>query len=161
LKIERRLGVMAKTLRTMFRMTGPESGVAARSTLVLMVFAPLPMIALPLVLRAGNWTAAVEILLLIGVMTALVVATARSGLREHPSARPTLALAYALMWFAGFEIFSGACVLLTGHAPSRHNYGHRVYPRTDSLYYFGDAAGFLVMSAAGFLFELLRQKRKV
>jgi len=144
----------------MFRMTGPENGVAAISTLVLMVFAPLPLIALPLALRAANWTASVEILLLIGVMTALVIATARSGLREHPTARPMLALAYALMWFAGFEIFSGACVLLTGHVPSRHNYGHRVYPRTNSLYFFADAAGFLVMSAAGFLLEVLRQKRR-
>ena len=151
---------MAKTLRTMFRMTGPESSVAAMSTLVLMVFAPWPLIALLLALRAADWTASVEILLLIGVMTALVVATARSDLREHPTARTTLALAYALMWFAGFEIFSGACVLLTGHVPGRHNYDHRVYPRKDSLYFFAIAAGFGVMSAAGFLLQVLRQKRR-
>jgi hypothetical protein len=151
---------MAKTLRTIFRMTGPENGVAAISTLVLIVFAPLPLIALPLAVRAANWRASVEILLLIGVMTALVVATARSGLREHPTARTTLALAYAMMWFAGFEIFSGACVLLTGHIPSRHYYGHRVYPSTDSLYFFADAAGFLVMSAAGFLLQVWRQRRR-
>jgi uncharacterized membrane protein HdeD (DUF308 family) len=152
---------MAKTLRTMFRMTGPENGVAAMSTLILMVCAPLLLIELLLALRAADWTAFVGILLLIGGMTALLVATARNDLREHPTARPTLALAYALMWFAGFEIFSGACILLTGHAPSRRNYGHRVYPRADSLYFFAIAAGSLVMSAAAFLFEALRQKRRV
>ena len=157
-KIGRSLGVMAKTLRAIFRMTGPESGVAAMITLVLM-FAPLPLIALRLALRADDWRASVGILLIIGALTALVVAIARSGLREHPTARTTLALAYALMWFAGFQIFLGACVLLTGHVGGR-NYDHRVYPRKDSLYFFAIAAGFGVMSAAGFLLQLSRQKRR-
>jgi hypothetical protein len=144
----------------MFRMTGPESSVAAMITLVLL-FAPLPLIALPLALRAVDWKASVGILLIIGALTALVVAIARSGLREHPTARTTLALAYALMWFAGFQIFFGACVLLTGHLPSRGaNFDHRVYPRSDSLYFFASAAGFGVMSAAGFLLQVLRQKRR-
>ena len=151
---------MAKTLRTIFRMTGPESSVAAMITIVLL-FAPLPLIALPLALRAADWRASVGILLIIGALTALVVAIARSGLREHPTARTTLALAYALMWFAGFQIFFGACVLLTGHLPSRGaDYDHRVYPRKDSLYFFAIAAGFGVMSAAGFLLQLSRQKRR-
>jgi hypothetical protein len=157
LKIERSLGVMAKTLRTMFRMTGPESSVAAMITLVLM-FAPLPLIALPLALQAVDWRASAGLLVMIGTLTAVVVAIARSGLREHPTARTTLALAYALMWFAGIQVFFGACVLLTGHLPSRGHSGHQVYPRRDSLYFFAIAAGFAVMSAAGFVLQVARQK---
>jgi hypothetical protein len=143
----------------MFRMTGPESGVAAMVTLVL-TFVPWPLIAFLVALRAADWTASFGILLIIGALTAVVVVIARSGLRDHPTARPTLALAYALMWFAGFEIFIGACLLLTGHAPGRHLADHRVYPRSASLYFVAIAAGFGVMSAAGFLFQVLREKRR-
>jgi hypothetical protein len=142
----------------MFRMTRAEGGVAATTFLILM-FAPLPLIALPLALRAADWWASALIILLVGVLTALVVAAARIGLRESRSARTVLALSYALMWTAALQAFYGLCVLVTGQIPGRHNYGHQVFPRSNSLILFAIAAGFGVMSAAGFLVQVSRQRR--
>jgi hypothetical protein len=143
----------------MFRMTGPESSVAAMIFLVLM-FSPLPLVALPLALRAADWWASAGIILIVGVLTALVVAIARSGLRENRAARTPLALSYALMWTAALQVFYGACILVTGQIPSRHNYGHQVFPHSDSLIFFAIAAGFGVMSAAGFLLHVSGQRRR-
>ena len=152
------LSDMSKTLRTMLRMTGPESSTAAIIFLVL-VFAPLPLIALPLAVRAADWRSSVGLILTVGVLTALVFASGRVGLKGRRGARTLLPVSYAMMWSAALQGFLGACVLVTGTLPSRRG-PEQVVPRSYSMIYFAIAAGFGIISLAGFLLEVSRQRRR-